>query len=105
MTTTATTRQPGRSRALGLRQDEQIVSRLRKASGQLAGVTGMVQDGRYCIDVLDQLSAVSAAVDAIALLILSDHINACVRQAIADDDTDEKVAELVSAVRRYVRSQ
>lgn len=80
------------------------MTRLRKASGQLSGVTGMVQDGRYCIDVLDQLSAVSAAVDAIALLILSDHINACVRQAIDDGDTDEKVAELVSAVRRYVRS-
>jgi DNA-binding FrmR family transcriptional regulator len=105
MTTTVATRQPGRSRSPGPRQDDQIVTRLRKASGQLAGVTGMVQDGRYCIDVLDQLSAVSAAVDAIAMLILSDHINACVRQAIDDGDTDEKVAELVSAVRRYVRSQ
>ena len=105
MTSAVETRRPSRVRSSGPRQGEQIVSRLRKASGQLAGVTGMVQDGRYCIDVLDQLSAVSAAVDAIALLILSDHINACVRQAIADDDTDEKVAELVSAVRRYVRSQ
>ena len=105
MSTTVETRQPSRSRSPGPRQDEQIVTRLRKASGQLAGITGMVQDGRYCIDVLDQLSAVSAAVDAIALLVLSDHINACVRQAIDDGDTDEKVAELVSAVRRYVRSQ
>lgn len=104
MTTTVQARPSDRVRSSGPRQDEQIVTRLRKASGQLSGVTGMVQDGRYCIDVLDQLSAVSAAVDAIALLILSDHINACVRQAIDDGDTDEKVAELVSAVRRYVRS-
>lgn len=81
------------------------MSRLRKATGQLSGVTGMVEDGRYCIDVLDQLSAVTAAVDAVALLVLSDHINACVRQSIEYGDTDEKVAELVGAVRRYVRSR
>jgi DNA-binding FrmR family transcriptional regulator len=93
------------ARANGPRQDAEIISRLRKATGQLAGVTRMVEDGRYCIDVLDQLSAVSAAVDAVALLVLSDHINACVRTAIESGDTDEKVTELVGAVRRYVRSR
>jgi len=93
------------TRSPGPRQDREILSRLRKASGQLSGVTGMVEDGRYCIDVLDQLSAVAAAVDAIALLVLSDHINACVRAAIESGDSDEKVTELVGAVRRYVRSR
>jgi DNA-binding FrmR family transcriptional regulator len=93
------------TRSPGPRQDREILSRLRKASGQLSGVTGMVEDGRYCIDVLDQLSAVTAAVDAIALLVLSDHINACVRSAIESGYSDEKVAELVAGVRRYVRSQ
>ena len=93
------------TRSPGPRQDREILSRLRKASGQLSGVTGMVEDGRYCIDVLDQLSAVTAAVDAIALLVLSDHINACVRAAIESGDSDEKVTELVGAVRRYVRSR
>jgi DNA-binding FrmR family transcriptional regulator len=97
---------PGqRTRSPGPRQDEQIVTRLRKATGQLSGVTRMVERERYCIDVLDQLSAVTAAIDAIALLVLSDHINACVRAAIESGDTDEKVAELVGAVRRYVRSR
>ena len=93
------------TRSPGPRQDREILSRLRKATGQLSGVTGMVEDGRYCIDVLDQLSAVAAAVDAIALLVLSDHINACVRAAIESGDSDEKVTELVGAVRRYVRSR
>jgi len=55
--------------------------------------------------VLDQLAAVNAAVDAVALLVLSDHINACVRAAIESGDTDEKVAELDATVRRYVRSR
>ena len=65
----------------------------------------MVENGRYCIDVLDQLSAVRAAIDAVALLVLSDHINACVRDAMESGDSDEKVAELDAAVRRYVRSR
>jgi CsoR family transcriptional regulator, copper-sensing transcriptional repressor len=92
-------------RSPGPRQDAEVVARLRRATGQLAGVTGMVENGRYCIDVLDQLAAVSAAVDAVALLVLSDHINACVRAAIESGETDEKVAELDAAVRRYVRSR
>lgn len=65
----------------------------------------MYEDGRYCIDVLDQLSAVSAAVDSVALLILHDHVNACIRDAMEHGDTDEKVTELITAVRRYVRSR
>lgn len=105
MTATTPTVAAQRTRSPGPRQDEQILTRLRKATGQLSGVTGMVERGRYCIDVLDQLSAVTAAIDAIAVLVLSDHINACVREAIDSGDTDEKVAELVTAVRRYVRSR
>jgi DNA-binding FrmR family transcriptional regulator len=94
-----------RAPAPGWRHGEDIVSRLRKATGQLAGVRGMYEDGRYCIDVLDQLSAATAAIDSVALLILEDHINACVREAMHTGETEVKVAELVSAVSRYVRSR
>ncbi len=65
----------------------------------------MYADGRYCIDVLDQLSAVNAALDAVAVLVLTDHINACVQAAIESGDSDEQVAGLVTAVRRYIRSR
>jgi DNA-binding FrmR family transcriptional regulator len=99
--TMTTTRQRGADR----RQEAEVLSRLRKATGQLAGVTSMYEDDRYCIDVLDQLSAVTAAVDAVALLILTDHINACVREAIDTGDTEDKVTELVAAIRRYIRSR
>ena len=92
-------------RAPGPRQEEGIVSRLRKVTGQIAGVQAMYEDGRYCIDVLDQLSAATAAIDSIAVLILQDHINACVREAIEQGDPDDTIAELVTAVRRYVRSR
>lgn len=94
-----------RRREPGPRQEDQILSRLRKAAGQLSGVAGMYEDGRYCIDILDQLAAVKAALDAVALLVLTDHINTCVRSAIAAGDPDEMAAELAAGIRRYVRTR
>lgn len=94
-----------RRRTAGTRHEADILGRLRKATGQLTGVTAMYENGRYCVDVLDQLAAVSAAVDAVALLVLEDHVTACVRDAIAAGDPDEKVAELLAAIRRYVRTR
>lgn len=94
-----------RQRVPGARRDLEVQSRLRKASGQLAGVVRMYGDGRYCLDVLDQLAAVTAALDAAALLILEDHMHTCVRAAVADGDPDAAVGELATAVRRYVRSR
>ena len=87
------------------RHDAEILSRLRKAKGQLAGIASMYEDGRYCIDILDQLAAARAAIDAVGLILLQDHINSCVRDAVGSGDSDEKVAELVIAVRRYLRSR
>ena len=104
MTAAATIARPSPSRP-GTGHDREIASRLRKVGGQLGGVRAMYDDGRYCLDVLDQLAAVSAATDAVALLILEDHIRACVREAIDSGDADEKVDELVAAVRRYVRGR
>ena len=104
MTAAAMTARPSPSRP-GTGHDREIASRLRKVGGQLGGVRAMYEDGRYCLDVVDQLAAVSAATDAVALLILEDHIRACVREAIDSGDADEKVDELVAAVRRYVRGR
>jgi DNA-binding FrmR family transcriptional regulator len=81
----------------------EIANRLRKVGGQLSGVHAMYEDGRYCLDVLDQPSAVRAATDAVALLILEDHLRDCVRDAINGDDPDEMVDELFSVISRYVR--
>ncbi|HOZ57884.1 MAG TPA: metal-sensitive transcriptional regulator [Nakamurella multipartita] len=86
----------------------EVANRLRKVGGQLNGVHSMYENGRYCLDVLDQLSAVTAATDAVALLILEDHIRGCLRVAIDRDDRDdrdEKVEEVVAVVSRYVRGR
>ena len=83
---------------------QEIATRLRRIEGQIAGIRGMYEEGRYCIEVLDQFSAARAGLEATALLILEDHVNVCVRDALEEGSGEAKAAELVSAVRRFVRS-
>ena len=87
------------------RRDNEILSRLHKAQGQLAGITSMYVHGRCYTDILDQLTAARAAVDAVGLILLEDHINACVRDGIGQARSDDKIAELVTTVRRFVRTR
>ncbi len=83
---------------------DEIVHRLRRIEGQVAGIRRMHEEGRYCIDVLDQLSAARAGLESAALLILEDHVNGCVKEAMKGGEGESKAAELLSAVRRFVRS-
>ncbi len=87
-----------------MNQRREIIARLRRAEGQVAGVTRMYEEGRYCIEVIDQLAAARAGLEAAALLILEDHVSGCVKEAIEGGRGPEKAIELVSAVRRFVRS-
>lgn len=82
----------------------EVEARLRRVQGQVAGVLKMYEQERYCIDVLDQLAAARAGLEATALLILDDHVNSCVREALVDGGGGVKTSELVAAVRRFVRS-
>jgi CsoR family transcriptional regulator, copper-sensing transcriptional repressor len=81
---------------------EQVRRRLRRVEGQVRGVERMVDEERYCIDVLTQISAIQAALDKVALGLLDDHAAHCVLGA-ADDERDEKTAELMAAVGRLMR--
>lgn len=91
--------------ASGQAQHPEIVMRLHKATGQLAGATRMVEDRRTCSEVLDQLAAVRAAVDAVALLLLSNHADACLRTAAELGGEGQPSDDLMTAVRRYVRTR
>ena len=81
---------------------DQLLTRLRRIEGQVRGVEGMVQDDRYCIDVLTQISAIQAALDKVALGLLDDHARVCVLDA-ADAERDAKTEELMAAVGRLMR--
>jgi CsoR family transcriptional regulator, copper-sensing transcriptional repressor len=85
-----------------------LVKRLHRIEGQVRGIEGMVLDDRYCIDILTQISAVSTALESLALEILDDHVNHCVAGALASGDQHEaeaKTSELLAAVRRFARTR
>ena len=81
---------------------EQLNQRLARIEGQVRGVSRMVEEDRYCIDVLTQISAVQAALDKVALGLMDDHARHCVIDGPADLK-DERTEELMAAVGRLMR--
>jgi CsoR family transcriptional regulator, copper-sensing transcriptional repressor len=81
---------------------EAVLKRLRRVEGQVRGVGRMVEGERYCIDVVTQVTAIQAALDKVALELLSDHAAHCVVGA-AKADQPERTQELMGAVRRLMR--
>ncbi len=82
---------------------EQLLRRLRRTEGQVRGVQRMVEDDRYCIDVITQISAIQAALDKVALGLLDDHARHCVVGGAADAAPEELTDEMMSAVGRLMR--
>jgi DNA-binding FrmR family transcriptional regulator len=84
-----------------------IAKRLSRIEGQVRGLRRMVDDEAYCIDVLTQISAVERALDGVALKLLADHPDHCVREAVAEggSQANEKVDELMAAVERFARTR
>ena len=80
---------------------DSLLNRLNKVEGQVRGIARMVEEGRYCIDVLTQISAAQAALDKVALGLLDDHAHHCVLGA-APEDQQARTAELMAAVGRLV---
>ncbi len=88
------------------RDKAQLLNRLRRVEGQVRGLAGMLEDGRYCIDVLTQLRAVKAALTRVETLMLKDHLNHCIEHAIAAGDAGDqrkKAAELIELLGRSER--
>ncbi|MGE0025739.1 MAG: metal-sensitive transcriptional regulator [Thermoleophilia bacterium] len=78
-----------------------ILKRLRRVEGQVRGIAGMVEDERYCIDVLQQIAAAQAALDKVAIALVDDHVRHCVMGADASNQ-EEMQAELMTALSRMV---
>jgi len=81
---------------------DQLLARLRRVEGQVEGIQRMVEEDRYCIDILTQISAVQGALDKVALGLLDDHASTCIVQAEADE-RPERAEELMAAVGRLMR--
>jgi DNA-binding FrmR family transcriptional regulator len=83
---------------------DQLLRRLARVEGQVRGIAGMVEDDRYCIDVLTQIAAAQAALDKIALGLLDDHAHHCMLgKGSAPADPEEQADELMDAVGRLLR--
>jgi CsoR family transcriptional regulator, copper-sensing transcriptional repressor len=85
---------------------EDYLSRLRRIEGQVRGLQRMVEEDKYCIDILTQVSAVNRALQSVALGLMEDHLSHCVTQAVAEggDVAAAKVREASDAIARLVRS-
>jgi DNA-binding FrmR family transcriptional regulator len=87
---------------------KKILNRLRRIEGQVRGIEKMVEEDRYCIDVLTQVGAVITALESVGLKVLEDHTRHCVAGALASGDEVEaraKVEELVAAVERFAKAR
>jgi CsoR family transcriptional regulator, copper-sensing transcriptional repressor len=88
------------------RRDE-LLTRLRRIEGQVRGLQRMIDDDRYCIDVLTQVASTTRALQGLATTMLDDHVRHCVRDAIEDGQgrsADEKIDEALEVVHRLIKS-
>ena len=80
-----------------------LQDRLRRIEGQVRGLQRLVDEDTYCIDILTQLNSVTAALKAVGLGLIDDHVRHCVRESLERGEGDAKVEELVSAVARFAK--
>ena len=80
-----------------------LLQRLNRISGQVRGVAGMIEEDRYCVDVLTQIAAIRSALDAVAMQLLEDHAHGCVQSAIRGGRGEHAVDEFMAVVKRLNR--
>ena len=80
---------------------QRILARLRRMEGQVRGVQRMVEEDKYCVDILTQISSIMAAARGIGLVVLENHIRGCVKDA---DDQEAAIQEVIDALERFTKS-
>ena len=81
---------------------EDLLLRLNRIEGQIRGVSRMIEEDRYCVDVLQQIASLQSAADAVAMILLTNHIKGCVADGLRSG-RDEHVDEVVGVIRRYLK--
>jgi DNA-binding FrmR family transcriptional regulator len=85
---------------------DDLLKRLRRIEGQARGIAQMVEDDRYCIDVLTQISAMRSALESVAIGLVDDHVRHCVADAVLEGGpaADERLTEATAAIARLLKS-
>ncbi|MDH8001292.1 metal-sensing transcriptional repressor [Bacillus cereus] len=80
---------------------QNVIKRLKRIEGQVRGVQKMVEDNRYCVDILIQISAINAALNKVGFSLLERHTKHCVAKAINEGNGDESIQELMSVIKQF----
>ena len=80
-----------------------LLARMGKIEGQAKGIQRMIEENRYCIDIVQQLTALSAAIDEVSLFILESHIEGCVADAIRGEHGESHIKELMGTIRKAMK--
>ncbi|WP_094606029.1 Copper-sensing transcriptional repressor CsoR [Sporomusa silvacetica DSM 10669] len=88
---------------LNEREIANVKKRLRRTGGQINGIEKMIDEGRYCVDVLQQIMAARAALNQVALIMIESHTKSCVVNAIKENRTDEAVDELMGVLSKFTK--
>lgn len=80
-----------------------LAARVNRIDGQVRGVGRMIDEDRYCIDILTQVAAIQSALDALAMQLLEHHLHGCVQQAVKSGRGEPAIAEALSVIRRFAR--
>lgn len=80
-----------------------LLLRLRRMEGQVRGIQQMIEDDRYCLDVVQQLNALASAAREVSLIVLEDHLRGCITDAVKRDDGDAAIKEMVTVLGKALR--
>ncbi|MBU9714388.1 metal-sensing transcriptional repressor [Bacillus tamaricis] len=85
-------------------EKKELIHRLKRVEGQVRGIQRMVEEDRYCVDILVQLSAINAALKKVGYNLLEDHTRGCVSHAVSNGDGDEAINELMKVIQQFSKS-
>lgn len=80
-----------------------IIKRLKRIEGQVKGIQKMIEEERYCVDILTQISAIRSAINKVGSIILENHMKGCVSQSIKEGDSEEMINELMKTIDKFVK--
>ena len=84
-------------------ENEAIMTRMRRIGGQAKGIEKMIEEDRYCIDIVQQINALSSAADEVGLIVLQNHIEGCVTDAIREQRGEDYIKELMATIRKAMK--
>lgn len=82
---------------------EDLLKRLRRIEGQVRGLQRMIEEDKYCVDILVQIAAVRSALSSVGMILVEDHTRGCVQRAIKEDNGDSAITELTEVLKRFVK--